>query len=136
MIGVLSFCDPFPRATLDGRTVFAGHIGTIYQAHNGRYLGRGAPRTMRFLPDGRVLSARAISKIRARERGWRYAAAQLVEFGADPLTEDTTAWLARWLPRLTRTARHPGNHKYAWTLQRGHRRHLGCRPYPKGEVAT
>lgn len=131
MLGVLSFSDPFPRTSLEGRTLFAGHIGTIYQAHNARYLGRGARRTIRLLSDGRVLSARAISKIRGRERGWRYAAAQLEAAGADPLVGDPIAWLARWLPNLTRTVRHPGNHRYAWTLQRRDRHHFAGSPYPK-----
>lgn len=131
MRGILSFSDPFPRSTTSGRTIFPGHIGTIYQAHNARYLGRGSSRTLRLLPDGRVFSARAISKIRAGERGWRYAAGQLEAAGAEPLTGDATSWLARWLPQLTRTARHPGNFKYAWTLQRRDRRHLAGGDYPK-----
>jgi hypothetical protein len=130
--GVVSFSDPFPRATVDGRQVFAGHIGTIYQASNAVYLGQGKRATLKLLPDGRVFSARAISKIRAQERGWRYAAAQLEAFGAEPLTGDPAAWLGEWLPRLTRTVRHPGNHRYAFPLWRPARRALPASlPYPK-----
>lgn len=116
--GVVSFSDPMPREA-NGRTVFAGHIGTIYQAHNGVYLGRGTARTLRLLPNGVVLSARAMQKIRSGERGWRYSAAILEQLGADRCPEtDRAAWLREWAARLTRTVRHPGNHKYAWRLQR------------------
>lgn len=133
--GVLSFSDPFPRTTLDGRTVFAGHLGTIYQAHNAAYLGKTKPRSIKLLPDGRVFSARAISKIRAGERGWRSAAEPLVELGADEPPEDVTArraWLLSSCEELTRTVRHSGNHRYAWPLHRAVRLPLGPRqPKPK-----
>ena len=33
--GVVSFSDPFPRETVAGDLFFGGHVGTIYQAHNG-----------------------------------------------------------------------------------------------------
>ena len=120
--GVVSFSDPVPRHRADGAVVFPGHVGTIYQAHNGVYLGRGTPRTLRLLPDGRAFSARAAQKIRARERGWEYAARQLEAWGAPPLDADAdadaAAWLRAWLPRLTQPLRHPGCHKYAWALDR------------------
>lgn len=138
MLGVLSFSDPMRRVTAVGLEVFGGHIGTIYQAHNAHYLGRAARRTLHMLPDGSVFSARAMSKIRARERGWRYAAGLLEAHGADRLGEldDSAAWLRLWLPRLTRTVRHPGNHRYAWTLQKRDRRHLPASlPYPKLSIA-
>jgi hypothetical protein len=131
--GVLSFSDPFARATLDGRTVFAGHIGTIYQAGNATYLGTGPRRSIKLLPDGRVFSARAISKVRAGERGWRHAAKELVAHGAPEAPEESGArreWLARWLGALTRTVRHPGNHKYAWSLHRAISL-PSSKPYPK-----
>ncbi|MCI0571052.1 MAG: hypothetical protein L0Y66_09880 [Myxococcaceae bacterium] len=133
-VGVVSFSDPEPRQRADGTTVFPGHIGTIYQAHNAVYLGRGTSRTLRLLPDGTVLSDRTIQKIRARERGWTYGVEQLVRAGAEPPhpNVDLREWLADVLPRVTRRLRHPGNHKYAWTLQSRHRRHLpASRPYPK-----
>jgi hypothetical protein len=133
--GVVSFSDPMPRADGDGRVVFAGHIGTCYQASNAVYLGVTARRTIRLLADGGVFSARALSKIRSREQGWRYASEQLVRAGAAPLGEsdDARAWLAEWLPRLTRTVRHPGNHRYSFGLDRSVRKALakkGLR-YPK-----
>jgi hypothetical protein len=136
-VGVVSFSDPFPRTSVAGAVVHPGHVGTIYQAHNAVYLGRSRADTLRFLPDGRVLTNRAVAKVRALDRGWRYVVAQLESYGATPLTGDPRAWLAVWLPRLTRPVKHPGNHKYAWTLQRRNRRHLpASKPYPKLLVST
>jgi hypothetical protein len=142
LAGVVSFSDPTARTGVDGATVFGGHVGTIYQAHNAVYLGRGTPRTLRILPDGSVLSDRAIAKLRAGHRGWRYAAARLIAFGAEPppeagdeletWTKYLRGWADRWIPRLTRPLRHRGNHKYAWALDRSLRRHLPASlPYPK-----
>lgn len=130
--GVVSFSDPVPRQTSDGETVFGGHIGTIYQAHNAVYLGRGTARTLRLLPDGRTFSARAIQKIRAGERGWEYAARELIAAGANPVDGDRREWLAREMPRITRPLRHEGNHKYAWAIDKKSRRALPpSLPYPK-----
>lgn len=128
--GVVSFSDPMPRKRASGEVVFAGHVGQIYQAHNATYLGQAPPRSIRLLPDGRVVSARALSKIRARERGFEYAVAQIIAAGTaidvcvPPVREgeDARAWLTEWLPAVSRTVRHPGNHKYAWKLNR--RAHL------------
>lgn len=134
---VLSFSDPMPRRSADGNVVFGGHVGTIYRAHNGVFLGQAKPRTIRLLPDGSVLSARAIQKVRAGERGWRYSAALLERHGAPALVDpaEGRSWLATWLPRITRTARHPGCLRYAWALDRRLRRHMpeGL-PYPNVEV--
>lgn len=134
LLGVVSFSDPVARRRADGSVVFPGHIGTIYQAHNGLYLGRSTPRSLHLLPDGTVFSARTAQKIRSRDRGWRYSAAVLERHGAAPLSpeEDAGAWLRLWLPRLTRPLRHPGNHRYAWALARRVRRHLPeAQAYPK-----
>jgi hypothetical protein len=125
--GVVSFSDPVPRTTSDGRRVFPGHIGTIYQAHNAVYLGRSTMRTLRLLPDGRVFSDRAIQKIRKKEKGWRYSAGQLEAHGATP--PDGPGWLAAQLTALTRRLRHPGNHRYAWSLTR--KRSWPKQSYPK-----
>lgn len=132
LIGVLSFSDPLPRSTATGERIFRGHVGTIYQAHNARYLGRATARTLRLLPDGRVFSARTAQKIRAGERGWRYAVDELLAAGAAPCTGDRGEWLRAELPRVTRTLRHPGNYRYAWGLQRKVQRALPASlPYPK-----
>jgi hypothetical protein len=139
LVGVVSFSDPVPREDLAGRAIMPGHVGTIYQAHNGVYLGRGTPRTLALLPDGSVLSPRSAQKIRAAERGWRSAAEVLIRHGADEPWEDRRAWLARWTSPaagICRRLRHPGNHRYAWTLHRRHRAILGPGlPYPKRTCA-
>lgn len=125
---VLSFADPM-----------RGHIGTIYQAHNAVFLGQAKPRTIRVLPGGKVLSARAIQKIRAGERGWRYSAALLEHHGAEPLENaaDGRPWLATWLPRITRCVRHPGCLRYAWALDKRLRKHMPVgEAYPKLELAA
>lgn len=114
--------------------MFAGHIGTIYQAHNARYLGRGTARTLKLLADGRVFSDRTAQKIRTRERGWEYAAAQLEAAGASPAprTGDLNAWLRSELAQLVRPMRHPGNLRYAWPLAKAAARILApSQPYPK-----
>lgn len=134
LVGVVSFSDPVPRTSLDGRMVMPGHIGTIYQAFNGRYIGRGTASTLRLLPDGTNFHKRTIQKIRKLEKGWRSGVAELVRFGADPLVDldDRFGWLKTWLNRLTRRISHPGNFKYCWALDRRARRHMpeGL-PYPK-----
>lgn len=126
--GVLSFADPEARTTADGTRIFPGHVGTIYQAFNGVYLGRGRRHTIRLLPDGTAFCDRSISKVRARERNWQSAAALLERHGASKLGEhdDARAWLAHWLPRLTRTLRHNGKHRYAWAFDASVKRHLGA----------
>lgn len=130
--GIVSFSDPLPRRSLDGKIVHKGHVGTIYQAFNGIYLGRSAPRTIHLLPDGSVLNGRTIQKIRALESGWRYGAELLERFGATPLTGDPVRWLREWLPKLTRPVRHPGNHKYAWPLDRAAQKTIPASlPFPK-----
>lgn len=133
--GVVSFSDPVPRTDVHGRVLFGGHVGTIYQAHNARYLGRGDGRTLRLLPDATVFPNRAASKIRAGTKGWRYASKRLEAYGADPLPPDAdrparTMWLSRWIDEITRPLRHSGNHRYAWPLDRRVRLAEGGQ-YPK-----
>jgi hypothetical protein len=134
--GVVSFSDPIARATVDGRSVMPGHVGTVYQALNARYLGRGTARTLRLLPDGTVLSPRTLQKIRAGERGWIAAVAQLEAFGAEKFDGDARAWVRRIVPDITRPLRHPGNHKYAWALDRRVRLPAQTISYPKLERAA
>lgn len=134
LAGVVAFSDPTPRQRQDGTLLFPGHIGTIYQASNATYAGRATPRTLHLLPDGRVFSDRAASKIRKLERGWRYAIEQLVQAGAPSpgLGEELTTWLRCWLPRVTQPLRHPGNHRYLLALDRAARRLLPApQPFPK-----
>lgn len=132
ILGVVSFSDPMPRQKVSGEIVLPGHVGTIYQALNAVYTGRGDGRRLHLLPDGRVFNHRSEQKIRKQESGWRGAAEELVGYGADHVWDDPAAWLAHWLPRLTRPLPHKGNHKYAWALQKSMRGHLGASlPYPK-----
>lgn len=132
LVGVLSLSDPMPREDVTGRRVFVGHVGTVYQALNGVYLGRATKRTLHLLPDGTVFSARAMQKVRKLERGWRYAVDMLLAFGAPQFEGLSREWLTRALAAVTRRARHPGNHRYAWALNRRDRRHLPeSQPYPK-----
>lgn len=135
--GVVSFSDPIARTTAAGDVVMPGHVGTVYQALNARYLGRGTARTLRLLPDGTAFSARSMQKIRAGESGWIGTVSDLVNrFGADalPANADRDArvdWLARVLAGITRPLRHPGNHKYAWALDRRVQLPASVMSYPK-----
>jgi hypothetical protein len=128
-VGVVSFSDDTPRLTASGVQVFGGHIGTIYQASNAAFLGRGTARTLYVLPDGRTMNARAVQKIRTGERGSEYAAAQLQAFGAPEITGDPRQWLQTWLPKIVRRIHHPGNLRYAWSFSRSVK--LAGQPYPK-----
>jgi hypothetical protein len=123
--GAVSFSDPHPRATTDGRTVFAGHIGTIYQAVNAVFLGRAKRHQLLLLPDGRSFNRRALSKIRRRERGWHYAVEQLVAAGApEPGASNLDRWLVEALAAVVRRVEHPGCLKYALAFGRSCRRAL------------
>ena len=120
--GVVAFADPMPRLTASGELVMPGHIGAIYQASNGLHTaGRSTPRTLLLGPDGRVLSARTLSKIRRAECGHEYAERQLVDWGAAPRPPGQPA--AEWLPgalaaaRVTKV-RHPGNYRYLFRVGR------------------
>ena len=81
-----------------------------------------------------MFSERSISKVRARERGWRYAVDQLVAAGApEPeSTSDLRLWLRTALAAATRPLRHGGNHRYLLGLSRAVKRRLpASMPYPK-----
>ena len=117
--GLVSFSDPQPRTSADGTTTLAGHVGTIYQATNARYTGRGTPRSLHLLPNGQVFNHRSEQKIRSGEKGHEYAEELLCSFGARPrrVREDRAAWLEKALRQArVRTYRHPGNHRYAFAL--------------------
>lgn len=133
---IVAMSDPQSRTDAQGNVVFKGHVGTIYQALNGRYLGRTTPRTLRLLPNGTVFASRTETKIRDRRKGWRYAALQLIRAGAPPLPADDVpdlgAWLAAATATVTRSLRHAGNHRYGWALRRHiWREDISDLPYPK-----
>lgn len=130
--GVVSFSDPYARTAVDGRVVFGGHVGTIYQASNAVFLGQARRHTVLLLPDGRSFNRRALSKIRRRERGWVYAVDQLVAAGADAPGRDLDAWLLGALNKVVRPSAHPGCLKYVFGLDRAVRKALPAgKPYPK-----
>lgn len=119
--GVVSYSDPMPRTTVGGSIVMPGHIGTIYKAHNGRYVGRGAARTLLLDPMGRVISARALSKLRLGEVGKDYAERQLLSAGAPRrhAGESGESYVRRVLASgCLRAVKHPGNHCYVWAVGR------------------
>lgn len=130
---VLSYSDPLPRRTSSGRLLTPGHVGIVYQALNGRYHGQAEPRTILLDGEGRTVSARAISKIRAHERGNVAAAARLIAAGADPRRtgEEPSAWLDRVLnaPPFVRV-KHPGNHVYEFVMS-GEPSDVPILPYPR-----
>ncbi len=136
VVAVESCADPEPRATLDGTRVHRGHVGCVYQATNGRYIGKTNPATLRLLPDGTCYSNRTSGKVVRAERGRAYAGAELVDWGAEPLREgeDPVVWVRHWRPLLTRAHRHHGNHRYIWALDKRRRAEVltaDALPYPK-----
>ncbi|MGH2356305.1 MAG: hypothetical protein ACRDJN_32265 [Chloroflexota bacterium] len=136
--GIVTFSDPIARTDAIGHVVFPGHRGTIYQASNALYLGRATARTLYLLPDATVLNDRALSKVRAGERGHEYVERLLMRWGAAPRPAGMpgTEWLPDALAQAgVRRLRHSGNYRYAWKV--GQRRRyvaLGrasAAPYPK-----
>jgi len=93
--GVVSFADPVPRIVA-GRLLFAGHVGTIYQAKGAVLTGRSASRYVTVLPDGTSLSDRALQKVRSQEIGHDYVERRLLALGARALRAGMTpaGWLA------------------------------------------
>lgn len=137
---VESCADPQPRTRTDGSRVHRGHLGIIYQATNGRFVGRTNPATLRLLPDGTCLSNRTAGKLVRGERGGDRAVVELVRWGAEPLQqgEDALAWLRTWRERLTRPMRHRGNFRYLWCLDKKRRGEIltaPALPYPKFDTA-
>lgn len=136
---VVAHSDPEPRHAPNGRVLFPGHVGTIYQACNARYTGRARASTWHLFEDGTVFSARAWSKLRQRERGYRSAIELLVSHGAAEPGVTTLrserawrAWVRDAVAAVTRTYRHPGTHRYVWALDRRLQRHLpAAQRYPK-----
>jgi len=133
--GVLSYSDPMPRVSAAGELVKRGHIGTVYQALNASYRGVSASRQITLSADGRIVSGRALSKLRAGTKGEAYAYDQLRAMGAPDRQpfEDATAYVRRAIKEGGfRRMQHPGNHTYTWWL--GDRRQRPSWPegkYPK-----
>lgn len=122
--GIIAHSDPMPR-WLNGVLLMPGHIGVIYKALNGLYLGRATARTLTVLPDGRVFSARTRAKVTGCESGADSVVRQLIKLGAAPLpaplaamtVAERSAWLAQALAAAgARKLRHLGNHRYVWAI--------------------
>lgn len=116
---VLSYSDPLPRQADDGRLVTPGHVGVIYQAHNGRHLGRAEAREIVIDRDGRTVGRRGLSKLRLGERSSGGTYRHLLSAGA-PERRTGEGWPAyvdrALLEGPFRRVRHPGNLVYAWAL--------------------
>jgi hypothetical protein len=139
--GVVSFSDPVPRLVA-GRLLFPDHYAAIYQASNAVYTGRGTARTLTVRPDGQVLAERAAQKVRAgvvsgATAMWR---TDWWPWGLQPRRGRISgaAWLSDALDQVGAVKlRHPGNHRYAFTLgptraaRRAVRISSGPLPYPK-----
>ena len=137
---VIAYADPIARRNRSGQLVKPGHVGIIYQAFNGRFLGQSRARTLLLDPDGQVISERALSKLRRDECGRDYVLDSLVRSGAPTprLGESGEAYVNRvlagdWL----RPRRHSGNYVYAWPVGCRQQRRVvgvgfpGFLPYPK-----
>ena len=111
--GVVSFSDPVARTAANGTVVAPGHIGTVYKALSGAYLGRSTPRTLRLLPDGQVLSERTLQKLRAGERGTHAMREMLLSLGAPESALVCAQTVRHVVEQFTRPLRHGGVHKYA-----------------------
>ena len=115
--GVVSYCDPIPRFDAEGNETKRGHVGTIYRAFNGSYLGRNGARTHTLTTDGRLVSERMVSKLRNGERGAGYAYRTLLALGAPPRRplEADDAYVERAMKEGPfRKSRHPGNLVFTW----------------------
>jgi hypothetical protein len=130
--GVVTFADPTARHDASGNAVFAGHIGTIYQASNAIYTGRATARTLHLLPDGTVYSSQSIGKIQRMIQGWQYATRELEAHGAAPYDASwdraqRDAWLKESLGSICTRMRHGGNLTYLIGLDRACKRALAKR---------
>lgn len=115
---VMATSDPLVRVNyLTGEIVMPGHVGTIYQAHNGAYLGRTTKKTVISGNDGNVITGRTLSKVRNQESGKDYSYQKLLAAGATE-KQSSEQWrdYVRRATRELNRIQHPGNHVYAWPL--------------------
>ena len=130
---VVAYSDPVPRTTSLGHEIKPGHVGTIYQAYNGQYLGRAGGEKLTLAADGTVISRRSLNKIKNEERSAGYAYEKLIEKGAPRRLpfEDSKSYVERVLNSgAFRQVKHPGNHVYAWPLSKKVEMKPAL-PYPK-----
>jgi hypothetical protein len=114
---VIAYSDPVERHNCFDELVKPGHVGTIYQAFNGHYCGRGRAENLVLDDHGRVISRRTLSKLRNDEKGAAAAYRQLIERGAPKRRrlEGGKDYVNRALESFMRL-KHPGNYSYAWPL--------------------
>jgi hypothetical protein len=138
---VLSYSDPMPRRRGDGSLVTPGHVGTIYQAHNGRHLGRARAEALVLDRDARTVSRRGLSKLRNDERGAGAVYRRLVEAGAPARNPGETA--GSYVDRALREGpfrkvKHPGNLVYVWAVGDRRRETLrgfgAAQPFPRRDT--
>lgn len=136
ILSVVAYSDPVRRVAANGVVILPGHIGCLYQGLSARLRGRSTARTDHIMPNGRIMSPRAIAKIRSDDTGAAYAARQLIEAGAPArhLGEHPRDWLARLEQSgIISKRRHPGNWVYAFPLTKAAKiaeRHLPSLGYP------
>lgn len=135
IVSVVSYADPMPRQG-DAGPFLAGHVGTIYQAMNGVYMGRSSRRRLTLDRCGRVVSGRALTKLRKGERGASGVYDRLRSVGAPKRRAGESG--AEYVTRALREGPfqhmvHPGNHVYGWALTKPARRGLApsAGSYPK-----
>lgn len=138
----VSFADPVEWRS-GAAIVKPQHWGTIYQASNALFAGRANATSHLVGPDGRPISPRALSKLRALTKGWEYTERQLIALGAPrrATSEHPIVWLARVRrsPGFS-TVRHAGNLAYVFGLDDAARvslskLHRGGLPYEKRKAA-
>lgn len=110
--------DPVERRDAGGFVTKPSHWGCIYKASNAERLGRSSSRWLTIAPNGAIISARALSKVRNSERGHAYVRRQIETCGlpAQSPSETGRAWLERIMPLFTREY-HPGNLVFSFKLR-------------------
>ena len=117
--GVVSFSDPTPRESHNGKTVFAGHVGTIYQATNFLSAGRTDKRRNVVLPDGSVFTQREEQKLISGDQGHAYVLRRLLSNGAPSMlyAERGREYLHRAYAHIgVRIQVELGKHRYVQTV--------------------
>jgi hypothetical protein len=132
---VVSFSDPLKRTTDAGNVVMPGHVGTIYQAFNGRFVGRTKVEHLWFDRHGRLVAPRGLAKLRSADhhRGQEAFYRRMLDAGADPrlIGENGRDYINRVLREGPfRRVRHPGNLAYVWAIGAGKKRTRKSFPDP------
>lgn len=135
MRGVMATSDPVVRMNKHGEVTMPGHVGTIYQAHNGRNVGRTSSYYKKMNPNGVIVTDRTLNKLRNGEKGNNYVYQMLKEYaGLKRPDEDWKQYVARAEQKFVKF-KHPGNHVYCWAVgdekKRTRRKFHEPLPFPK-----